>query len=91
MDTVLEKVCKNLGVEIAEYSVDDDPTKQAFIGREWTIQMDWVKDVEKRQTEKLKEYRESTRKRKSGGGSSCVDKKEEEEVVVDDKKLSRPL
>lgn len=87
MDTVLEKVCKNLGVEIAEYSVDEDPTKQGFVGREWTIQPDWIKDVEKRQTDKLKAYRESSRKRKSGGGSSSVDKKEEEY----DKKVSRPL
>lgn len=81
VDTVLEKVCKNLGVEILEYSEVEDPTKQGLFDQEWTIQSEWVKDVEKRYTAKLKAYRDLTRKRKSG-----ADKIEEEEEVIEDKK-----
>lgn len=82
VDAVLEKVCKNLGVEILEYLADEDPTKQSD-PPEWTIQPDWIKDVEKRYTAKLKSYRDSTsRKRKSE--SNQVDK--QESLVVPDKK-----
>lgn len=55
-----------MGVEIADYSPEKDPTKQDSYALEWTIPSELVKDVEKRYTAKLKLFRESTRKRKSG-------------------------
>lgn len=73
VDAVLEKLCKDLGVEIIDYSSDDDPTKQGIFDQEWTIQTDWVKEVEKRQAAKLKAYRELTRKRKSGADNNDDD------------------
>lgn len=85
VDTVLEKVCKSLGVEILEYTEEDDPTKQGLFDQEWTIQTEWVKDVEKQYTAKLKAYRELTRKRKSGADKN---EDEEEEVVEDKKEIS---
>lgn len=66
VDTILERVCEHLGVEIADYSPEKDPTKQDSYALEWTIPSELVKDVEKRYTAKLKLFRESTRKRKSG-------------------------
>lgn len=73
VDAVLEKVCKNLGVEIDEYSPDQDPTKQGISGQEWTIQTVWIKDTEKLYTAKLKAYRESMKKRKSEGAVADKD------------------
>lgn len=84
VDTVLEKVCKNLGVEIMDYSTDDDPTKgDNGDPQEWTIQPEWVKEVEKRHTDKLKAYRELARKRKSGGGVDKAEGGDKKEKIGD--------
>lgn len=71
MDTILEKVCKHLGVEIDEYRQSDDPTRNNSI-EEWTVPAYLVKDTEKRYAEKLKNYRELTRKRKSSIGDKIL-------------------
>lgn len=88
VDTVLEKVCKNLGVEIMEYSKQDDPTKQGIPGQEWTIQPEWVKEIDKKHTAKLKAYREGTKKRKSEGGAvtdkGASDEEEKKKEKIDD-------
>lgn len=65
VDDILEKVLKRLGVELPEYTTDQDPTKQKFCELEWTISKDSIKHVEKLYDEKLK----STRKRKLNGGN----------------------
>lgn len=55
VDQILEKVCKFLGVEISEYSPEQDPTKQKFCEMEWTIPVDQVKALEKEYNVKVKE------------------------------------
>lgn len=62
VDTIMEKVCKRLGVELPEYSTDNDPTKQILCDIEWTIQPILVKELNDQYKEKLKE----AKKRKSG-------------------------
>lgn len=64
VDSVLEQLCENLGVELLEYSEADDPTKWAE-GEEWTIQPEWVKEIDGLFTAKVKNHRELTRKRKA--------------------------
>uniref|UniRef100_A0A336K0Y7 protein acetyllysine N-acetyltransferase n=1 Tax=Culicoides sonorensis TaxID=179676 RepID=A0A336K0Y7_CULSO len=54
VDAILEKVCKFLGVEIEEYSIKDDPTKQIPCDMEWTIPYQSVKDMEKEYDSKIK-------------------------------------
>lgn len=61
VDVVMEKVMKRLGVEIPEYTGDDDPTKDtAALALEWTIPGEQVKEVEKLYNAKVK----GTKKRK---------------------------
>ncbi|XP_050101593.1 NAD-dependent protein deacetylase Sirt6 [Anopheles aquasalis] len=47
VDTVLEKVCKRLGVEILPYRPADDPTKHVPCSAEWAIPSSAVKKVDK--------------------------------------------
>lgn len=61
VDVVMEKVMKRLGVEIPEYTGDDDPTKDtAALALEWTIPGEQVKETEKLYNAKVK----GTKKRK---------------------------
>jgi len=62
VDTVLEKVCKFLGVEIPEYCPKVDPTKQIPCELEWTIPCGQVKVLEKVYNLKI---RELNKKRKN--------------------------
>ena len=64
VDDILTKVCKRLGIEIDEYSTENDPTKIPNVEVEWTIPQDLVKDTDKLYGQKLKEH---TKKRKSLG------------------------
>lgn len=63
VDAILEKVCKFLGVEIEEYSAEDDPTKKIPCDIEWTIPGQSVKTMEKEYDMRIKEL---NRKRKAG-------------------------
>lgn len=64
VDKILEKVCKFVGVEVAEYSADIDPTKQIPCTTEWTIPGEQVKTLEKEYDIQVKELNK-IRKRKS--------------------------
>uniref|UniRef100_A0A240PPS8 protein acetyllysine N-acetyltransferase n=1 Tax=Anopheles epiroticus TaxID=199890 RepID=A0A240PPS8_9DIPT len=55
VDTVLEKVTKRLGVEIAEYSTAEDPTKRNSYIVQWNIDGMTVKTLEKRYDKTMKE------------------------------------
>ncbi|KAH8402539.1 hypothetical protein KR222_008596, partial [Zaprionus bogoriensis] len=58
IDVILEKVCKRLGVEIPEYSMECDPTKNSNIS-EWTLPEECVKNVDKQFKECQKRNREN--------------------------------
>lgn len=70
VDVILEKVLKHLGVELPEYTIEQDPTKEKFCELEWTISADNIKYLEKLYNEKLK----STRKRKLENSAKPVNK-----------------
>lgn len=61
VDTVMEKVMKRLGVELPDYSEENDPTKQIPCDSQWTISPSLVKDVDEQHKQMLKEMK----KRKS--------------------------
>lgn len=84
VDTVLEKVMKRLGVELPEYSEENDPTKQIPCDLDWTIPPSLVKNIDEQHKTMLKEVK----KRKSDGPNHIqqskkkldhVPKKEEKE------------
>lgn len=50
----MEKVLKRLGVELPPYNKENDPTKQIICDLEWTIPSDWIKQMEKLYSNKLK-------------------------------------
>lgn len=64
VDTILEKLCKFVGVEIPEHCPEEDPTKKAPCDLEWTIPGEQVKLLEKEYDKKVKELNQ-IRKRKS--------------------------
>lgn len=65
----MEKVLKRLGVELPEYILDIDPTKQIPCDLEWTIPVELVNDIDKQYKSKLK----STKKQKPTTlDQSCV-------------------
>lgn len=66
VDTIMEKVLKRLGVEIPEYSEENDPTKQLICDLEWTISPKMVKDIDDQHKQMLKDLK----KRKSEESSS---------------------
>lgn len=57
----MEKVLKRLGVELPEYSKENDPTKQLPCELEWTIPPRFVKEIDDQHKQMLKEVK----KRKS--------------------------
>ncbi|XP_055326948.1 NAD-dependent protein deacetylase Sirt6 isoform X2 [Sitodiplosis mosellana] len=61
VDTVMEKVLKRLGVELPEYSGENDPTKRLPCDTEWTIAPKLVKEIDDQHKQMLKEIK----KRKS--------------------------
>lgn len=61
VDIVMEKVLKRLGVELPEYSQENDPTKQLPCELEWTIPPRLVKEIDDQHKQMLKEVK----KRKS--------------------------
>lgn len=65
VDTILVKVMKRLGVELPEYSEENDPTKQIPCDLEWTIPPRLVKEIDEQHKSMLKEFK----KRKSDGPS----------------------
>lgn len=61
VDAIIERVMKRLGIEIPEYTGDDDPTKDtAASALEWTIPGEQVKETDKLYNAKVK----GTKKRK---------------------------
>lgn len=54
VDVVMEKVAKRLGVEIPQYSADNDPTKVELCEMEWTIPSKWIKEINSIFSEKSK-------------------------------------
>lgn len=71
----MEKIMKQLGVEIPTYSLDDDPTKKMGVDIDWTIQQERVKELEKVYSAKVK----GTKKRKAFTYSwDMMDMKKEE-------------
>jgi mono-ADP-ribosyltransferase sirtuin 6 len=62
VDTVLEKVCKRLGIEIPEYESANDPTKLPVCDLEWNIPTDQIKNMDKLYSKRIKEL---NKKRKS--------------------------
>lgn len=75
VDVVMEKVMKRLGVEIPNYSGDEDPTKKTDGDADWTIQQERVKELEKVYSAKVK----GTKKRKAFTYSwDMIDMKKEE-------------
>ncbi len=66
---------KRLGLEIPNYSTDEDPTKKTNTDADWTIQQDRVKELEKVYSAKVK----GTKKRKAFTYSwDMIDMKKEE-------------
>lgn len=61
VDTIMEKVCKRLGIELPKYSEANDPTKQINCTMEWTIMPKQLKEIDI----KYKELLAATKKRKS--------------------------
>lgn len=57
VDTIMEKVMKRLGVEIPEYSDENDPTKRTICDMEWTIPPKWIKDIDEQHKRMLKEVK----------------------------------
>lgn len=85
VDDILMKVMKRLGLEIDEYSTEDDPTKQImFDGWEWTIQPENLKEVEKSYDSRVKIY--NAKKRKSL--STVVKEEDDDTLSVANKKPS---
>lgn len=61
VDVVMEKLLKRIGIELPNYTTDDDPTKMSDVdGMEWTIPGEQVKEIEKIYNAKVK----GTKKRK---------------------------
>lgn len=71
VDAIMEKVMKRLGVELPDYTPDDDPTKAKFCELEWTISADLLKDIDKRCTE----YVKAAKKRKADEANAVETKK----------------
>lgn len=63
MDDVLSKVCKKLGIEIPEYDIKSDPTKNEE-DADWNICPEKVKAMEKKYSNKLKDSKLNSLKRK---------------------------
>lgn len=79
VDDILEKVAKRLGIEIPDYTTDNDPTKQKICELEWTISSNEIKSVEKLFNEKVK----NAKKRKSNKDENDDgDKKEEKKAMI---------
>lgn len=70
VDVIMEKVLKRLGVEMPDYTPQDDPTKATFCELEWTISAELMKDIDKQYSEFIK----TTKKRKADE-ANAVDKK----------------
>lgn len=71
VDTIMEKVLKRLGVELPDYTPDDDPTKAKFCELEWTIPAQLLKDTDKR----CSEFMKAANKRKADGTKAVETKK----------------
>lgn len=61
VDTIMEKVMKRLGLEIPEYSEENDPIKRTPCEMEWTIPIKLVKNIDEQHKQMLKDIK----KRKS--------------------------
>lgn len=66
VDTIMEKVLKRLGIEIPEYSEENDPTKQEICNLEWSIPESLVKNIDEQHKKMLRDLK----KRKSEETSS---------------------
>ncbi|KAH8397627.1 hypothetical protein KR215_007857, partial [Drosophila sulfurigaster] len=62
IDEILTKVCKRLGIEIPEYSIEVDPTKKSNIS-EWTLPQENVKELDKQ----FKQYQKKITAKKQIG------------------------
>lgn len=55
VDDLMTKVLKRLGIELPEYNVEVDPTKQEQANFEWTIPPEDVKEMDKIYSARMKE------------------------------------
>lgn len=85
VDKIMEKLCKFLGVEIPEYSADEDPTKRVPCDGEWTIPASQVQALERVYNAQVKEMNNKKRQRDAGVAQSF----EDEIKDVDKKKLKK--
>lgn len=81
VDTIMEKVLKRLGVELPDYSKDDDPTKQAICELEWTIPQDLIKQYDVLYKDKVK----AAKKRNSNDDSEKLKSKKKFKNEEDEK------
>lgn len=81
VDDVLEKVLKRMGIELPEYNVENDPTKQKFCELEWTIPSEMIKAMEKVYNDKVK----AARKRKSAAAEEADEKVDKKKVKSETK------
>lgn len=72
----MEKVLKRLGVELPEYTLDIDPTKQKPCDLEWTIPIELVNDIDKQYKCKLK----TTKKQKPSTVDRTCIKSDEQSI-----------
>uniref|UniRef100_T1GWS4 protein acetyllysine N-acetyltransferase n=1 Tax=Megaselia scalaris TaxID=36166 RepID=T1GWS4_MEGSC len=63
VDDILSKICKKLGIEIPEYDIKSDPTKNEE-DADWNICPEKVKAMEKKYSNKLKDSKLNSLKRK---------------------------
>lgn len=78
IDVILEKVCKRLGVEIADYSEESDPTKNSNIS-EWTLPEKYVKLLDKQFKEHQKKHREKSSFKPLIVKDKCIKKRKRSE------------
>lgn len=72
----MTKVLKRLGVELPEYSADNDPTKQKCCDVEWTISPNSIKEID----EEYKKMVKMMQKRKSESTINVKPMKKEKKI-----------